>query len=109
MQFSFLGFEVFNGDVPGLGALGWGNTLGFVIKQFTIGNPLIFWEKVQEKRLLKFSWCSSVIPEGMLMSVCEGGKNTLNLARILLENVIYNYILQLESLGPGEHLGLENR
>lgn len=37
------------------------------------------------------------------MSICGGVgvENTLNLARILLENVIYNYILQLESLGPG--------
>lgn len=55
MQFSFFGFGVLNGDVPGFGALGWGNTSGFVIKQFTIGNPLIFWEKLQEKGLIEVS------------------------------------------------------
>lgn len=53
MQLSFSGFGVFNGDVPGFGAPGWGNTPGFLIKQFRIGNPLNFWEKLQEKGLVE--------------------------------------------------------
>lgn len=55
MWLSFLGFGVFNGDVSGFRAPGWGNTSGFVIKQFTIGNPLNFWEKLQKKGLVEVS------------------------------------------------------